>query len=97
MEDKTNTRKQCYGCAYKGQVPGSAHSQCKFNFSKAGLKMPDGDEHGKRNGWYYFPYNYDPTWMNEVCEARSEKADPDFVKSENPVDNLISILASGRR
>lgn len=97
MEKDINTRKQCYGCAYRGQVPGSAHSVCNFNFTKAGIKPPDGDEHGKKSGWYLFPYNYDPTWMNEVCEARTDEKDPEFVKAANPFENLISILASGRR
>lgn len=31
-----------------------------------------GNEHGIKCGWFMFPYNYDPTWL-ESCDGFEEK------------------------
>lgn len=48
----------CYQCKFREQCIGDAHSQCK-NW-KAKVK---GDLHGVRNGWFCWPFNFDPTWL----------------------------------
>lgn len=83
MKNIKVTRSQCLSCVHRGSVPGSAHVSCKHFeglFKKHNIDpltgmlavnkidgMPKGDPHGISNGWYMFPYNYDPCWMLEDC------------------------------
>lgn len=56
---KTN----CYKCKNRGEVFYSAHSSC--NNPDTGMT---GDEHGRRNGWFNYPNNFDPVWMTKECD-----------------------------
>lgn len=88
------TKPDCYSCAHRGEVPGSAHSSCKH--PKAGGKDPGanvfailasvgrvapvvdmdgaaalniaGHRHGIANGWFNWPFNFDPVWL-ENCDG----------------------------
>ena len=76
MNDKKEItpRNQCYSCKFKGSVPGSAHSSCGFDWLKQSDHFPPkADYHGIRNGWYAFPFNYDPVWQEELCKAFKQK------------------------
>jgi len=67
----------CYECTYRHKVPGDNHSCCHYPGNKTGMfdlfKLQNitnarklnikGDEHGIRNGWFYWPVNYDPRWL----------------------------------
>ena len=64
----------CHGCAYRENVPGDAHSRCVFAWPSR-ASMPKGHPHGIRNGWYLFPFNYDPTWGPDECLNRAETRD----------------------
>jgi hypothetical protein len=70
MSDKKNT---CYNCIHSGDNHdmNSAHIHCKL-FWKAGnnsrSEYPKGNEEAIKNGWYDFPYNFDPVWMEEDCK-----------------------------
>lgn len=64
---------QCYGCKYRMNIPGDAHSKCSFDFWTNEVEPPKGSEHGIKNGWFFFPFNYDPRWMISVCKAREEE------------------------
>ena len=59
---------RCYRCAHKRSVPGDAHIQCT---------NPDpamvGNEHGIRNGWFVYPWVFDPVWMEKRCDNFTEK------------------------
>lgn len=83
-------KKTCYNCVYRGQVLGSAHSNCSFNFQKAGVEIPKGDQHGVRSGWYNFPIDFDPVWMTKPCPAFSTEKNNEMVIE--PVMSLIQIL-----
>ncbi len=54
--------KNCYSCEFKRSIPGDAHIQCD---------NPDpemtGNPHGIRNGWFFYPFNFDPIWMAKKC------------------------------
>lgn len=63
----------CNDCIHKKDIPGDAHIQCDFDWSDSDLQKPEGDEHGVKNGWFMFPYNYDPTWGPDDCEAFESK------------------------
>ena len=59
---------KCYECKHRGTVIGSCHSSCK----KPDPNMT-GDEHGKRNGWFYYPYNFDPIQRTKECDNFESK------------------------
>jgi hypothetical protein len=62
-----NLKTNCYKCKNRGSVPGSAHSSCR---------RPDpsmtGDKHGIRNGWFFYPINFDPVWRTKECDKYEE-------------------------
>lgn len=49
----------CYKCVYRENIPGDAHSQCVPTPTTKVTANP----HGVRNGWFFWPYNYDPVWL----------------------------------
>ena len=52
--DKPN----CYDCAYRRRIPGDEHSRCE-NLNAA----VTGASHGIKHGWFFWPANFDPTWL----------------------------------
>jgi len=86
-------KKNCYNCTYRGEIPGDAHSRCKFNWSLSEIKPPKADEQGIRKGWYLFPLNFDPVWQKEECKAFSDKADPKMIiEKYDPLLELFALL-----
>ena len=69
----SDQKKTCWHCAYKMNNIGSADIQCRFNWNGTGAKKPEGDEWGIKNGWYNFPWNYDPVWMKNECQKFKAK------------------------
>jgi len=71
----------CYECKYRGEVPGDAHSCCnhpavKQNPFKASAALSiKGDHTGIRNGWFLWPFNFDPVWLKS-CSGFDTKAKP---------------------
>jgi len=66
MENKPNCRK----CEYRGTIPGDSHSECKHpEVAKLVIK---GNPTGIRRGWFIWPFNYDPVWLDE-CNGFKEK------------------------
>lgn len=65
MRDKIT---ECYSCIFRRSIHGDAHSNC-IN--------PDplmrGNAHGIKNGWFYYPLNFDPTWKEKLCHNYVEK------------------------
>jgi hypothetical protein len=57
----------CYNCKFRRDIPGDAHSCCSN--SKAKVK---GDSYGKGQGWFLWPFNFDPTWL-ESCNGFEKK------------------------
>jgi hypothetical protein len=77
----------CYECKYCGKLAGSCHSRCEHpiaNFASVGRVSPVTEQdaatsldikanyHGIKNGWFNWPYNFDPTWL-ENCEGFAAK------------------------
>lgn len=60
--------KECYECKHRMQVPGSTHSAC----SNPDRNMT-GDNHGIKNGWFFYPVNFDPTWKTKFCNNHEKK------------------------
>jgi hypothetical protein len=61
-------RPNCYECAYRGRIPGDAHSSCGNNAASV-----TGNEHGINSGWFRWPVNFDPTWLIS-CDGFRPKA-----------------------
>ena len=76
----------CYKCKHKGNVPGDAHSCCKYPDTKTDFFdyfSPSNNEIAKKlnikgnpigikNGWFMWPVNFDPTWLLN-CDGFEEK------------------------
>jgi len=57
----------CYKCIHRRSIPGDYHSLCLND--KADVA---GNPHGIKNGWFNWPFNFDPIWL-EVCHGFKEK------------------------
>jgi len=71
----------CFKCKHRGTVPGDCHSRCCYPGLKSDLfdmfadnskimkKLKiKGNPHGILSGWFLWPCNFDPTWL-ENCEG----------------------------
>lgn len=63
-----NKMTECYSCTHRHNIPGNAHSQC----TKPDPSMT-GNIHGIKNGWFYYPINFDPTWKEKLCNNYQQK------------------------
>ena len=52
----------CYECKNKRNIPGNCHISC----AKPDNKMT-GKAYGIINGWFFYPYNFDPIWSAKKC------------------------------
>ena len=61
MKERTMMN-ECWTCKSRYPVPGNAHIGCS-------TPDPDmtGNEHGIKNGWFVYPYCFDPTWKTKDC------------------------------
>lgn len=58
----------CYECKYRRDLAGDCHSTCANKEAKV-----TGHAHGIRMGWFFWPYNFDPTWLVN-CDGFAAKA-----------------------
>jgi len=71
MSDK---KIDCYKCKFRRNIPGDCHSSCSHPnvgenaVEKLGIQ---GSPHGIRNGWFMWPFNFDPVWLQN-CNGFSE-------------------------
>lgn len=86
IPERTNIMKpDCYKCVHKLDIPGDAHSRCN-NFN-ANVK---GDPIGIKRGWFMWPLNYDPTWLQE-CNGFSDN--PKDKRPRMKLDPLTELMA----
>lgn len=70
-DEERNHMNECYRCIHRSEIQGSVHSKC-MNPSQS--VAHNGDEYGKKNGWFSYPYSFDPTWKGkELCQNFKEK------------------------
>lgn len=69
MQDE-NVKPNCYKCQYRRPLSGDAHSGC-VNEKASVVGAP----HGIKNGWFFWPYNFDPVWLLE-CDGFDEADEP---------------------
>ncbi|PCI28497.1 hypothetical protein COB55_03805 [Candidatus Wolfebacteria bacterium] len=87
-----NKKKSCHTCAYKGSIPGNCHIKCTLDWSKTNNKPPKGNPHEIKNGWFMFPYNFDPIWQESECPEHSDKLDKDKQKEPDVFGSILSML-----
>lgn len=77
-----NAGRSCYQCKYRGSVPGDAHSCCHYPGNDTGIAgmLSEGnlinavrlgiraESHGVKNGWFFWPMNFDPVWLTN-CDG----------------------------
>ena len=54
---------KCNNCTHIRSIPGSCHVLC----SKVDLSI-EGSRHGIKNGWFMYPFNFDPIWRTNECK-----------------------------
>lgn len=57
----------CYECSYRREITWDCHSDCRNCDAKV-----KGNPHGIKNGWFRWPFNFDPTWLVE-CDGFKQK------------------------
>ena len=57
----------CYKCIHRRSIPGDAHSMCVKPDSEV-----RGNLNGIRNGWFHYPINFDPIWIENECRNFEE-------------------------
>jgi len=71
-------RNKCYECIYRRDLKCIyrrdltwwVHSECVSpNVQDMEVK---GNEHGIKKGWFHWPYNFDPVWL-EKCNGFKER------------------------
>lgn len=62
MSDKQQMMRECWDCTNRYPIPGNAHIGCR-------KPDPDmtGHKHGIKNGWFIYPFCFDPTWKTKLC------------------------------
>lgn len=76
-------QENCHTCQHKRMVPGSNHVSC----SKKNL-LYSAEQHGIDNGWFNFPYDFDPAWL-KICTGYLDK---NFVFEEASSGTLFKKL-----
>ena len=80
------TEKKCYDCIHRVEVLGSVHSSCQHpatgrrsgmismhGSGKAAAELGIvGAKHGIINGWFLWPVNFDPIWL-ESCNGFEQR------------------------
>lgn len=75
----------CYNCVHRMSIPGDAHSRCNNHSAKV-----TGNPHGIKSGWFMWPLNFDPVWL-QSCDSFSDN--PEDKKEITKVDPLLEILS----
>ena len=85
-----NKKPNCYECIHRRGLMGDAHSRCAHPEAGESRSLGPlgravdaakklgvtGNLHGIQNGWFFWPSNFDPVWL-EACDGFTEKEDPD--------------------
>jgi hypothetical protein len=75
------TKPNCYECKWRKDIMGDCHSKCAhpkalidmLSSMAQGTPLPvTANPHGIKNGWFYWPMNFDPVWL-ETCERLEKK------------------------
>ena len=78
----------CYDCSHRRDLVGDCHSRC--NNLRANV---EGNPHGIKSGWFYWPVNFDPVWL-VACDgfSTSEEDKKAATKQLDPLAELLGLL-----
>lgn len=76
-------RTECWDCKHKRDNSWTNHIACA-NPSIEVLR--NGNAHGKKNGWFFYPLNFDPVWKDTFC--------PNYESAESAINPAISLAVS---
>lgn len=76
-------KEKCRSCLFMQTNPGTHHISCK----KRNVLVA-GSEHGIKNGWFSFPYDLDPIWLDECISFRTK----DFKLEEQETFDIYMLL-----
>jgi len=78
------SKPDCYKCTHRRDLPGDTHSSCSHpkavdtfvqlhtgKYRNSTLKVV-GNDHGVKKGWFLWPLNFDPIWLEE-CDGFENK------------------------
>lgn len=84
----TREKPDCHECSHRRGIPGNAHSRCNNHGAKV-----KGHPHGIRKGWFMWPVNFDPGWL-ESCDGFSDDSEDKKAptKELDPLMELLGIL-----
>lgn len=83
----------CKDCAYRDSIPGNVHIRCRFNWNEHQNDAPAPKSlHAFKNGWFSFPFNYDPVWGPDECVGKADKRRPEDTAISSPLTDLLSLL-----
>lgn len=68
MSETKKMTNACYKCKYRGDVPGSAHSNCSNQYAEV-----TANSHGIKSGWFFHPWNFDPVWLESCTEFNAKE------------------------
>lgn len=80
----------CHKCVHRRPVPFDCHSRC--NNTKAHVR---GSHHGILNGWFFWPFNFDPVWLLS-CTGFSDDPKDNLPDSTKDTDLFLEILKQFR-
>ena len=84
---RNKQRPDCYKCVHRMTIVGDAHSRCN-NFKAKVV----GNPYGIRSGWFRWPLNFDPAWLEQCDGFSTDPKDKKPVQKLDPLIELISIL-----
>lgn len=82
--------KRCYDCVFRRELTYSAHSECcnpQMMDEKEPMKVI-ANPHGIKNGWCFWPFNFDPIWINS-CSHHSSKLEDKPSPMKTPIDMMV--------
>ncbi len=88
---ETEKKFDCRKCKHRGTIPGDCHSRCMYPGTASGMfdffsfenqKIAKklnikGNPHGVKCGWFMWPVNFDPTWLENCDGFEAEGGDKD--------------------
>lgn len=77
----------CGECAHRRSIPGDAHTRCNNHEA-----MVKGNPRGIKKGWFNWPLNFDPTWLEECDGFSTDEKDKNAPTKR--LDPLIELLGS---
>jgi len=74
-------KKNCNTCTHRTEIDHSHRISCSYFWknknmiSESPLHKDNVPEYAKENGWFDFPYDFDPIWVDSDCSGHKDTND----------------------